>query len=67
MDYRKLARNASPFGARMDSAAPEGRLNKPSDMQITFRYRVKDKHAALLAKQAAAVNYVWNFLQRDAN
>jgi len=51
----------------MDSAAPEGRLNKPSDMQITFRYRVKDKHGALLAKQAAAVNYVWNFLQRDAN
>ena len=45
----------------MDSAAPEGRLNKPSDMQITFRYRVKDKHAALLAKQAAAVNHVWNF------
>jgi putative transposase len=30
-------------------------------MQLTFRYRVKEKHAAQLAAQAAAVNYVWNF------
>lgn len=30
-------------------------------MQLTFRYRVKDKHVAQLAAQAAAVNYVWNF------
>ena len=30
-------------------------------MQIAFRYRVKDKHAARLMEQAAAVNYVWNF------
>lgn len=30
-------------------------------MQITFRYRVKDKHAARLNSQARAVNFVWNF------
>jgi putative transposase len=31
-------------------------------MQITYRYRVKDKHAVRLKAQAAAVNYVWNYL-----
>lgn len=30
-------------------------------MQITFQYRVKDKHAARLNAQARAVNFVWNF------
>ena len=30
-------------------------------MQLTFRYRVKDKHVARLMEQAAAVNCVWNF------
>ena len=30
-------------------------------MQLTFRYRVKDKHVARLMEQAAAVNFVWNF------
>jgi putative transposase len=29
-------------------------------MQITFRFRVKDKHGARLKEQAAAVNF-WNF------
>jgi hypothetical protein len=27
-------------------------------MQITFRFRVKDKHIARLKEQAAAVNFV---------
>lgn len=27
----------------------------------TYRYRVKDKHAAELARQARAVNFVWNW------
>lgn len=30
-------------------------------MQITFKYRIKDKHAARLAAQARAVNFVWNY------
>lgn len=30
-------------------------------MQITYRFRVKDKHAVRLLTQAAAVNFVWNF------
>jgi IS605 OrfB family transposase len=30
-------------------------------MQLTYRYRVKDKHAARLNVQAQAVNLVWNF------
>ena len=28
---------------------------------LTYRYRVKDKHAAELARQARAVNFVWNW------
>ena len=27
----------------------------------TYRYRVKDKHAKELARQARAVNFVWNW------
>jgi len=30
-------------------------------MQLTFKYRVKDKHATRLNAQARAVNFVWNF------
>lgn len=30
-------------------------------MQLTFKYRVKDKHAARLKAQARAVNVVWNY------
>src|SRR5215471_16932651 len=30
-------------------------------MQITYRYRIKDKHAKHLKVQAAAVNFVWNY------
>jgi hypothetical protein len=30
-------------------------------MQITYRYRIKDKHAARLAAQARAVDFVWNY------
>lgn len=30
-------------------------------MQITYRYRIKDKHARRLSEQARAVNFVWNF------
>src|SRR4029077_6900482 len=38
-------------------------------MQITYRYRIKDKHASRLEAQARAVNFVWNFcnqIQREA-
>jgi putative transposase len=30
-------------------------------MQLTYRYRVKDKQVAQLRAQAAAVNFVWNY------
>lgn len=30
-------------------------------MQITYRYRIKAKHATHLKVQAAAVNFVWNY------
>ena len=30
-------------------------------MQITYRFRVKDKHVARLDAQAADVNFVWNY------
>lgn len=30
-------------------------------MQITYRYRVRDKHATRLNAQAAAANFVWNY------
>ena len=30
-------------------------------MQLTYRYRVKDRHAVRLNAQAHAVNFVWNF------
>lgn len=30
-------------------------------MWVTFKYRVKDKHAARLGQQARAINWVWNF------
>jgi putative transposase len=30
-------------------------------MKLTFRYRIKDKHASRLNTQARAVNFVWNF------
>lgn len=30
-------------------------------MQLTYRYRIKDKHACRLAVQARAVNFVWNY------
>lgn len=30
-------------------------------MKITYKYRVKDKHAAALNRHARAVNFVWNF------
>lgn len=29
---------------------------------LTFKFRLKDKHAAELNRQAQAVNYVWNYL-----
>jgi hypothetical protein len=35
-------------------------------MLLTFRYRVKDKHIAQLMKQAAAVEFHMEFLQRGA-
>jgi len=31
-------------------------------MILTYRFRIKDKHAARLNAQARAVNFVWNFL-----
>lgn len=30
-------------------------------MQLTYRFRLKDKHDSELRRQARAVNYVWNF------
>ncbi len=30
-------------------------------MQLTYRFRLKDKHDAELRRQACAVNFVWNF------
>lgn len=30
-------------------------------MQLTFKYRVRDKHSRRLNAQARAVNYVWNY------
>lgn len=30
-------------------------------MQLTFKYRIKDKHAKRLAAMAQAVNFVWNY------
>ena len=30
-------------------------------MQLTYRYRIKDKHATRLRAQARAVNFVWNY------
>jgi putative transposase len=30
-------------------------------MQLTYRYRIKDKHARRLREQAHAVNQIWNF------
>lgn len=33
-------------------------------MQITFRYRLKDKHSRRLNEQARAVNLVWNYLNQ---
>ena len=33
----------------------------PKTMTLTYRYRVKDRHAAELARQARAVNFVWNW------
>jgi putative transposase len=30
-------------------------------MQLTYRYRIKDKHARRLKAQARAVNFVWNY------
>ena len=32
-----------------------------SEMQLTYRYRIKDKHAKRLNAQARAVNFVWNY------
>jgi hypothetical protein len=31
-------------------------------MQITYRYRVRDKHIPRLNAQGAAANFVWNYL-----
>jgi putative transposase len=30
-------------------------------VQLTYRYRIKDKHAARLNAQARAINFVWNY------
>jgi hypothetical protein len=30
-------------------------------MQLTYRYRIKDKHAKRLNAQARAVNFLWNY------
>jgi putative transposase len=35
-----------------------------STMQITYKLRLRDTHAAELNRQARAVNYVWNYLNQ---
>lgn len=30
-------------------------------MKLTYRFRLKDKHAAALSRQARAISFVWNF------
>src|SRR5688572_4695141 len=30
-------------------------------MHLTYKFRLRDKHAAELSRQARAVNYVWNY------
>ena len=30
-------------------------------MQLTYKFRLRDKHAAELNRQAGAVNFVWNY------
>lgn len=32
-----------------------------SDVAITFRFRLRDKHSGELSRQAKAVNFVWNY------
>lgn len=55
----------------MDSAAPVGVLSKHeycvniqcmTTLTKTLKVRVRDKHAQSLRRQAAAVNYVWNYV-----
>jgi hypothetical protein len=36
-------------------------------MQLTYRFRVKDKHIARLKAQAAAVNLVWKVRPEGAD
>jgi IS605 OrfB family transposase len=35
--------------------------NASEKMQLTYKFRLRDKHSAELNRQARAVNYVWNF------
>jgi len=37
-------------------------MNKDATFTKTLKVRVRDKHAKTLRRQAAAVNYVWNFV-----
>lgn len=33
-------------------------------MQLTYRFRIRDKHDSLLRRQSRAVNFVWNFCRQ---
>ena len=51
------------------SALCESPMNPDSTPQthiqrqtVTFKFRLRDKHAAELNRQARAVNFVWNYL-----
>ncbi len=35
-------------------------------MQLTYKFRLRDKHAAELNRQARAVSYVWNYLNETS-
>jgi hypothetical protein len=74
---RRLAADESNGASLPESHAKGPGLHGPSwpgmrvadyrcQMLLTFRYRVKDKHIAQLMKQAAAVEFHMEFLQRGA-
>lgn len=43
------------------SPAVQGGDNVPNTQTITIKFRLRDKHATELARQARAVNIVWNY------
>ena len=61
-DDQRRERKPRPLGrgqASLLDVATTATISKT--MQLTYRYRIKDKHATRLNAQARVVNYVWNF------